>query len=214
MARVILCDDHAFIMEGQMRILESMGHQVVGTATNGRDLIQCVQKSPVDLMITDIGMPSLNGLDALVRVLEIVPKMRCIVISMHEDAIWVARAFAAGAKAYLTKCSDITEFEMAVKAVLCGETYIAKKLSEGSLGISGAGLLWSCSSRCERKLTRREREVLQLIGEGKTHKEIGVELSISVATVRMHQENICRDYGVSTRAALVKYAIREGLTEL
>lgn len=214
MATVALCDDHDMMIEGQQRILERLGHQVVGTASNGRALVEFIKQTPVDLVVMDISMPVLNGLDALVRIREVSSTVKCIIMSMHEDAGRIARAFTMGANGYLSKTVGAEEFAHAVEEVLAGRNYRSVQLR--------AEEWWHAVQESQRRkgylgepvLSTREREVLQLIGEGFNHKQIAAELHISIHTVRDHQDRIRMAYNKRTNAALVKLAVSEGLTEL
>lgn len=214
MAKVVLCDDHHMMIEGQQRILERLGHQVVGTASNGRALVEFIKQTPVDLVVMDISMPVLNGMDALVRVREMSRSVKCIIMSMYEDSERITQAFTLGANGYLSKRVAPEEFETAVTAVLAGGNYLSVKLSadqwRDAVQESGRGKGY----RGEPVLTTREREVLQLIGEGFSHKEIAAELKISIHTVRDHQERIRVATNKRTNAELVKLSVSEGLTEL
>ena len=214
MARVALCDDHDILIEGQQRILERLGHQVVGTASNGRALVEFLKQTPVDLVVMDIRMPVLNGMDALVRVREMSRSVKCIIMSMYEDSELITQAFTLGANGYLSKRVAPEEFETAVTAVLAGGTYLSVKLSadqwRDAVQESGRGKGY----RGDPVLSTREREVLQLIGEGFSHKQIAGELNISIHTVRDHQERIKKAYKIRTHAELVRLAVRLGLVEL
>jgi DNA-binding NarL/FixJ family response regulator len=214
MAKVVLCDDHELMIEGQRCIVERLGHTVEGVVSNGRDLVDFVKTHPVDLVVVDISMPVMNGLDALVSIREAAPAVRCIVMTMYEDPIRVTRAFHYGAKGYVSKREPAEEFEQAIRAVLAGKAFLSKEL--------GPEVVQECSKAMHaadvyvgsRKLSTRERQVLQLYGEGKTDKEIAAILAITVSTVRYHHDRICRAFNCRSNADLVRLAIREGLVEL
>lgn len=214
MAQVALCDDHRMTIEGQRRIVEGLGHQVVGTASNGRALVEFLKRTPVDLVVMDISMPLLNGLDALVRVREVSATVKCLIMSMHEDPGRIARAFAMGANGYLSKTGQFEEFEHAVAEVLAGRNYLSVKLRREEWWDAvresqrGKGYLG------EPVLSTREREVLQLIGEELSHKQIADELNLSIHTVRDHLDRVKEAYGIKTTAGLVKLSVRLGLTDL
>lgn len=214
MVNVVLCDDHELMIEGQRRIVERLGHTVVGVVSNGRELVDFVKTHPVDLVVVDISMPLMNGLDALVGIREAAPAIRCIVMTMHEDPMRVTRAFHYGAKGYVSKRGPTEEFEQAIRVVLAGKAFLSREL--------GSEVIQECSKAMHaadlyvgsRKLSTREREVLQLYGEGKSDKEIAAILAVTVPTVRYHHNRICRDFNCRTNADLVRFAVREGLVEL
>ena len=212
MARVALCDDHAMMMEGQQRILEGLGHQVMVRASNGRELVQFYKQTPVDLVIMDISMPKANGLDALARLREMSWDVRVVIQSMYEDVMWIARSFTTGANAYLTKTVGMKEFEQAVRIVLEGGSYLNLLMSAEEFRQAMQEAQRKRNYLGEPVLTTREREVLQLIGEGFSHKQIAGELNLSIHTVRDHQEHVKKVLGVTTNAGLVKSAVRMGLT--
>lgn len=212
MARVALCDDHAMMMEGQQRILEGLGHQVLARASNGRELVQFYKQTPVDLVIMDISMPKANGLDALARLREMSWDVRVVIQSMYEDVMWIARSFTTGANAYLTKTVGMKEFEQAVRIVLEGGSYLNLLMSAEEFREAMQEAQRKRNYLGEPVLTTREREVLQLIGEGFSHKQIAGELNLSIHTVRDHQEHVKKVLGVTTNAGLVKSAVRMGLT--
>ena len=214
MATVALCDDHQLIMEGQQRIVESLGHQVVGRVSNGRALVEFYRQRPVDLVIMDLSMPVANGLDALVRLREVSWAVRVIIMSMHEDIGRIVRAFTMGANGYLTKTVDPKEFGQAVTDVLGGGTYLNLQVHPEEFREAVHEAQRKRGDLGEPVLSTREREVLQLIGEGYSHKQMAGELNLSIHTIRDHQDHIKEVLGVRTTADLVKSAVRFGLTSL
>lgn len=206
--RVALCDDHQMMIEGQRHVLEAMGHDVVVTAGNGRDLLRQVQNGAVvDLAIVDISMPVLNGMDTVSQLVALSPKTKCLVMSMYEDPARITEALLSGAKGYLSKATDPQGFSEAVRMVACGQSYISPGLSYDVVLYGGKHMIG------ERVMSAREREVLQLIAEGYSDKEVAQELGITRRTVRFHRDVLRRDFGCPTTADLVKLAIRHGLTE-
>lgn len=208
MANIALCDDHYLINEGLRSVLTKSGHQIVATLGNGHELIEYVRSQQVDVVLLDLSMPVLNGFDALVQMRELSPGVRCIVMTMHEDPERIARAFHNGAAAYLIKKMKPEEMCLAVEKVLRGEKYLANEL-----GAAVADYLSRVSGSLDafvgsRVMTQREREVLQLVGEGKTAKEISVILNIAVSTVQSHIERIKVDFDCPTKADLVRLAMR------
>jgi two-component system nitrate/nitrite response regulator NarL len=212
MATVALCDDHPFMMVGQQRMLEGLGHQVMHHATNGRELVQFYKQTPVDLVIMDIHMPKANGIDATARLREVSRDVKVIIQTMYEDVVWIARAFITGANAYLTKKIEGDEFGLALNTVLAGKTYLNLLMSAEEFREAMQEEQRKRNYLGEPVLSTREREVLQLISEGLSHKEIAGELDLSIHTVRDHQEHCKKILGVKTTAGLVKAGIRYGLT--
>lgn len=214
MANVVLCDDHQVLIEGQRRILERLGHVIVGVVVNGHELVSFMKSHVVDLAIVDINMPLLNGLEAIAAVREVAPSVRCIVMSMYDDPARVTRAFYLGAKGYITKSVTMEEFERAIGVVLSGGTYLSSDLTGSVMEESSQAIHEPQQYLGRPVLTQREREVLQLIGEGKSDKEIGAILNLTAATSRYHRDRIKRNFGCETTADLVKLAITEGLTDV
>ncbi|HJT20080.1 MAG TPA: response regulator transcription factor [Nitrospira sp.] len=212
MATVALCDDHPFMMVGQQRMLEGLGHQVLRHASNGRELVQFYKQTPVDLVIMDIHMPKANGIDALTRLREISLGVKVIIQTMYEDVVWIARAFTTGANAYLTKDIQAEEFGHALNTVLAGKSYLNILMSAEEFREAMQEEQRKRNYLGEPVLSTREREVLQLIGEGFSHKQIAGELNLSIHTVRDHQEHVKKVLGVTTNAGLVKSAVKMGLT--
>ncbi|MDH4187514.1 MAG: response regulator transcription factor [Nitrospira sp.] len=209
MAQVALCDDHRLMMEGQRRVLEALGHRVVAMLGNGRELVQFFERGmSVDLVILDVSMPLLNGIDTVPRILALSRTTKCMVMSMHEDPARITAALVAGAKGYMSKVANMDDFEVGVRMVLGGQSYVSPHLC--------FDVVWHEGKRAcgERMLSTREREVLQLIGEGLSDKEVAKELDISARTARFHRDTMRREHQCPTTAHLVKLALRHGLTEL
>jgi len=207
--RVLLADDHTLVRAGFRTLLQNLaGIEVVAEADNGRDALRLIEVHQPDVVLMDIAMPGLNGLEATARATERFPHVRVIVLSMHMNEEYVLRALRAGADGYLLKDSDIAELELAIKAVTRGETYlsppISKQVAEYVRRVNGE------PSSLER-LTPRQVEVLQLIAEGHTTKEVARVLDVSVKTVETHRAQLMERLGIHDIAGLVRYAIREGL---
>jgi len=206
--RIALCDDHQMIMEGQRYVLEAMGHDVVMMAGNGRDLLRQVRNGTVvDLAIVDISMPVLNGMDTVSQLVALLPKTKCLVMSMYEDPARITEALRSGARGYLSKATDPQGFREAIRMVAAGQSYISPGLGYDVIVSGGTYVVGG------RVLSAREREVLQLIAEGCGDKEVAYQLGITPRTVRFHRDVVRRDFGCPTTADLVKLAIRHGLTE-
>ncbi len=211
--RILLADDHQMFREGLRAILErDKKLTVVGEAANGRQAMEMAAAKPPDIVIMDIGMPELNGVDATRHILANNPKVKVIVLSAHTDRRFVSAVLEAGASAYVLKEAAGEEILRAISAVYAGRKYLSSEIAgsviEGFVNNHGqAG-----KTRSGARLAEREREVVQLLAEGKTSKEIAGLLNISVKTVETHRRNIMSKLEVHSLAALTKFAIREGLT--
>ncbi len=212
--RVILADDHAIVREGLRSILENeLGMIVLAQAESGRTAIELTLKLRPDVVIMDISMPDLNGMEATSRILAEVAGVRIIALSMHADKRYVAEMLKAGASGYLLKHSALDELERAIQTVLAGKTYVSPAIA----GVMVKDYVEHLKAKTEglpALLTPKEREVLQLIAEGKSTKEIAGKLNVSVPTVETHRQHIMEKLNLHTVAELTKFAIREGLTSL
>jgi DNA-binding NarL/FixJ family response regulator len=209
--RVILADDHRMVRDGLRALLERAGVEVVGEAATGHEALAEVRRVRPDVVIMDIGMPELNGIDTTKRLIAEQHGLRVLALSMNADRRYVIAMLEAGAVGYLIKNSASEELLIALDAVARGETYLSPAIA-GSVvarAIHRESTSWSTE---ERPLTVREREVLQLVAEGKSSKEIGAILHIAVPTVETHRRQIVEKLNLRTIAELTKYAIREGLT--
>ena len=205
--RVLLADDHALVMEGIQSLLA--GHvEVVGTAPDGRALVKSALKLKPDIVILDISMPVLNGIEAARRLRKELPNAKLIFLSMFADAVYIEEAFGMGVSAYVLKRSAASELIAAIEAVGRGERFITPSL--GSSRIRAHPLRGEPAA--DAQLTAREREVLQLVAEGRSAKEIAAELRISAKTAQFHKANLMRRLDLHTTAELVKYAIRSRIT--
>ncbi len=207
--RVLLADDHALVMEGFKKLLEEHC-QVVGSVEDGRALLDAAKRLQPDIVVLDISMPKLNGLDAARRLRKMIPQPRLIFVTVHADQDYVTQAFKAGASAYLLKRSAGSELLQAIDAVKNDNYYItsliAKDLVQAAIAdtASGAG--------GQDRLPIRQREILQLVAEGLTLKEIASTLGLSPKTVEYHKAKLMEQLGLHTTAELTKYALAHGLT--
>ncbi len=202
--RLVLADDHGLMLEGLRRILEPE-HEIIGAVTDGRALLETAKTLNPDMVLLDISMPLLNGIEAAVRLSKELPHIRIVVVSMHTDPDYVRAAFDSGASAYVLKRSAADELKIAIREVMSGKTYISPGIATTGDGIS----MNLASIRSE--LTPRQREVLQLIAEGRIAKEIAALLGISVKTVEFHKTSISQALGLRTTAELIRYAIERGI---
>lgn len=209
--RVLLADDHRMVRDGLKAVLERAGVEVVGEAATGHEALAEVRRLRPDVVVMDLGMPELNGIDATKRLVAELPGTKVLGLSMNADRRYVIAMLEAGAAGYLLKNSASEELLIALNAVVRGETYLSSAIT-GS--VVARAIKGSAASRpgAERPLSVREREVLQLVAEGKSSKEIGVILRIAVPTVETHRRQIVEKLNLRTIAELTKYAIREGLT--
>jgi DNA-binding NarL/FixJ family response regulator len=204
--RVLLADDHAIVRNGIRHILVQEGFTVVGEAANGRDAVQLARELHPDVAILDFSMPLLNGIDAARQTRDVSPRTKILLLTMYKDEAYVLRALRAGIDGYVVKTQAAADLVEAIRSVIHGGLYLSPVISES---VVKAALI-----RNERELdplTPREREVLQLIAEGKSNKEISQDLGMSVKTVDSHRRNLMVKLDIHETAGLVRYAIRTGL---
>lgn len=212
--RVLLVDDHRMFREALRPLLaQTPGFEIVGEAGDGQQAIEFAARLAPDVVIMDVSMPGLNGLEATRRILADRPRTRVVVLSMHADRRFVAETLRAGAAAYVLKDAGFAELVRALQAVAEGRTYLSEPVRQLVVQEYVAGLQREDRSAFSL-LSAREREVLQLVAEGASTKEIGDRLSVSVKTVETHRRQIMEKLDLHSVAELTKYAIREGLTPL
>ncbi len=208
--RVLLADDHKMMLAGLHKLLEDTC-EIVGTALDGRALVEAAQRLEPDLIILDIAMPLLNGIDAARQITTLCPDAKLIFLTMQTSPTYATEAFKAGASGYLLKHSAPVELPLAIEAVLQGHHYltssIAKPVLENKLNPERVPFI----KRSVSELTPRRREVLQLIGEGRGTKEIATILNISVKTVEFHKTRLMAELDIHTTAELMRFAIVQGL---
>jgi DNA-binding NarL/FixJ family response regulator len=214
--RVVVADDHAILREGLRALFKGIpGLAWVGEAADGREAVRIAEEAAPDLVIMDITMPGLNGVDATRQILAKLPRTRVLALSMHTERRFVLEMLRAGASGYVSKENAFEELSRAIEVVSRGDTYLSPKVSgpvvdELLNGIHpGAGPDLGFA-----RLTSRERQVLQLLSEGLTTKEIAAELHISPKTVETHRLRLMKKLDVHNLAELVRVAVREGLTPL
>src|SRR5215216_4172719 len=188
--------------------------EVVGTASNGYEAIRLVDQKEPDVVVIDISMPELNGIEAISQMLPRHPNIKVIVLSIHETKPYVYRALKTGAKGYLIKETAGLEVVDAVREVYRGERYLSQRISDLLTDVSFRNLEVSIEVSPLEQLSPREREILQLVAEGKTSQEIGERLSISSKTVDTYRSRLMRKIGVKDVAGLVKFAIQHGVISL
>jgi DNA-binding NarL/FixJ family response regulator len=206
--RVLLVDDHVMVLEGFKRLIEDQC-EVVGMVEDGRTLLEMAPKLKPDIITMDISMPWLNGLDAARRLKKEMPDVKIIFLTMHADVAYVREAFNAGASGFLMKRSAGTELLQAIQAVSNGQYYITSLITKDLVH----SILEGASNVSPQRdvLTPRQREVLQLVAEGRAVKEIATILNVSAKTVEYHKSQIMEQLNLHTTAELTKYAIAHGL---
>jgi DNA-binding NarL/FixJ family response regulator len=215
--KVLLADDHALVRAGIISLLQQLsGIQVIAEAGDGHETLRLIKETSPDIVLLDISMPGLNGLEITDRVNKEFPKIRIIILSMHMNEEYVLHAIRVGAAGYLLKNSGIEELELAIKSVARGEMYLSPPVSRQVIMDyikrfnSKTGHKKSKSELCEI-LTPRQREILQLIAEGSTTKEIANKLKVSIKTVDTHRTQLMERLDIHDIAGLVRYAIRMGI---
>jgi DNA-binding NarL/FixJ family response regulator len=211
--RILIADDHSMILAGLRKLVEADG-DVVGTVEDGRALVEEAQKLRPDVILLDISMPLLNGLDAARQLTKLVPDSKLIFLTMHATPTYATEAFKAGASAYLIKRSAALELKQAIQAVMRGQHYMTPLITKDVLAATLHPPDAPMRQRPVTALTPRQREVLQLIAEGKGTKGIATLLNISVKTVEFHKSRIMDELDLHSTAELTKYAVAEGLVSL
>jgi DNA-binding NarL/FixJ family response regulator len=210
---ILIADDHRLLREGLRALLEREGFQVVAEADNGRSAVQLAKKLKPDIVITDIAMPDLNGVEVTKQISAEAPRSKVLALSMHTESRFVLGVLEAGASGYLLKDAAFEELSIAIKAVLKGQIYLSPAIT-GVVVRQSVGATGSKPGTDGSMLSKREREVLQLIAEGKSTKQIAATLYVSVKTVETHRKQIMDKLDIHSVAGLTKYAVREGLTPL
>jgi two-component system response regulator NreC len=212
--RVLLVDDHTVVRHGLRRILSSDEQiEIVGEAGDGRAAVELAQRVQPHVVVMDVALPELNGIEATRQLGKRAPNVHVLMLTMHADDVYVRQALKAGARGYLLKDSEDLDLIKAVKAVGAGGSFFSPAVSRVVLsGYLGDRPVSEADDPLGR-LTDREREVLQLIAEGKTNKEIAVALSLSVNTVETHRKHLMEKLDLHNTAELVRFAIRERLVQ-
>jgi DNA-binding NarL/FixJ family response regulator len=207
--RILLADDHAVVRQGFRLILSAEPDmEIVGEAANGREAAELAESLEPDVVVMDVAMPELNGIEATRRLASTSPRTRILALSMHKDSVYVREILRAGARGYLLKEAIDRDLVNAVRAVARGEGYLSPAVSEAVLQDYRKHV-----SDPLDLLTSREREVLQMIAEGKTNKEIATLLNLSVYTVDAHRGRIMEKLNLHTTSELVRFAMRKGLVD-
>ena len=205
-ATVLLADDHAVVAEGLASLLRSE-FAVVGTVTDGAQLLDAARRYRPDVIVTDLAMPGMSGLDALRRLKADGLQARVIILTMHSDAEMAAEALRVGASGFIAKHAAGTELVVAIRSVLRGKTYVTPELAQDVVT-----MLSEPGGPRRDKLTPRQRDVLRLLADGRTMKEVAAALGVSPRTVETHKYQIMEALGLGNTAELIRYAIDHGLT--
>lgn len=214
MIRVLLADDHAVMRRGIREILAADSEvEVIGEAGDGREAVRLAEKLKPDVMIIDLGMPELNGLDAIRHIRREHPEVELLVFSMHDSEDLIREVFSAGARGYVLKSDAALYLNEAVKSLSRHKPFFTPRISEAILNSLVAGGEGRVEPAGHGPLSAREREILQLLAENKTNKEIATRLSISVRTVETHRRSIMQKVNANSIVELVHYAIRNGITQ-
>jgi DNA-binding NarL/FixJ family response regulator len=211
--RVLMADDHSLILAG-LRSLVEADCEVVGTVEDGRALVEAAQALRPDVILLDISMPLLNGLEAARQLRTLVPDSKLIFLTMHASPTYATEAFQIGASGYLLKRSAASELGLAIKSVLQGQQYLTPALTKDVLDSVLKPSTGERGEAVSTALTARQREVLQLVAEGHGTKEIATILNVSVKTVEFHKSRIMQQLDLHNIADLTKYAITQGITDL
>ena len=206
--RVLLADDHALVRQGLKALLEREGFQVAGEASDGQEAIRDVERLQPDVAVMDISMPGFNGLNAARELTRSFPKVKTILLTQHDEDQYVSEALDAGVKGYVLKSQAASDLLQAIQQVSQGHVYL-------SPGVSRA-VMETCRSKAEKsatQLTLRERQVLQLIAEGKSTKDVASLLGISVKTAESHRTRLMQKLDIHETASLVRYAVRQGIVQ-
>jgi len=212
--KVIIADDHAIVREGLRELLEKKGITVLDIAKNGREAVEKAMALEPDIMMMDISMPDLNGVEATARIREEVPHTRVIALSMHSSKSIIDKMFSSGASGYVLKESAFEEIYDAIQGVMRGNFYLTPSIARMYVDEPG-GLCGRWESLPKfNKISKKEREILQLVAEGEKTRDIAEKLGVSIKTVETHRRNIMKKLNIFSVAGLTKYAIQEDIISL
>lgn len=212
--RILLADDHELVRAGIRELVHKIeGAKVIGEASNGRQALEMVESLSPDLVLLDIGMKELNGLEVADRISRDFPAVKCLILSMHANEEYVLRALRVGAGGYMLKDSAITELQLAIESVRNGKTYLSPSISRTVIDTYLNRTAVKGKTKTLEDLSPRQREVLQLIAEGRSTKEIASDLNLGVKTVETHRAQLMERLDIYDVASLVRFAIRAGLIQ-
>ena len=208
--RILIGDDHLLVLEGLGRLLSSQ-YEIVGKALNGRTLVEEALRLNPDVVVVDVGMPELNGIEATRRLTKLLPEAKVVIVTQQLAPEYVRAAFAAGAKAYVAKQSATSELVAAIESALDNRYYVTSQANKEAANLANLNPRQNPAEFFGGKLTPRQREVLQLVAEGRSTKEISALLHISPKTVEFHRNSIMDELGIRSIAELTRYAIVQGI---
>ncbi|NIN01039.1 MAG: response regulator [candidate division Zixibacteria bacterium] len=214
--KVLLADDHPVVIDGLRSIIDKKAEdiKIIGEASNGNDVLEMAKKNQVDIYVLDISMPILNGIETAERLIKMNPYSKIIMLSIHDSHAFVEKALKSGARGYILKESATEEVIHAIREVYKGRFFLSPAISMFIVkGFIGKRQGYRRSEEAFN-LTQREREIIQLIAESFTNKEIARQLNISLYTVQVHRKNIMKKLGINKHASLIRYAIKEGISKL
>ena len=212
--RILLADDHQIMREGLKALLgKHSSLEVIAEAENGIEALSIARQEKPDVIVMDIAMPDINGIEVTRQLKSELTDIKIIALSMHSDRRFVSEILKAGASAYVLKQAAFEDLEKAIKAVMLNRTFLSADILE-SVVSDYVSQLSNSEYDAYRQLSDRERQVLQLLAEGNSTKEIAFKLHVSVKTIESHRQNIMNKLGIRTLAGLTKFAVREGLTSL
>jgi DNA-binding NarL/FixJ family response regulator len=206
--RIVLADDHVLVRQSLRSLLEREGFQVAGEASDGQECVRLVETLHPDIAVMDISMPILNGLDAAREMSRISPKTKTILLTQHDEGQYISEALEAGVKGYVLKSQVANDLLLAIRQVSRGQVYLSPGVSRGVMEAYR-----SKSEKSKNPLTLRERQVLQLIAEGKSTKDVASLLGISVKTAESHRTRLMQKLDIHETASLVRYAVRQGIVQ-
>ena len=208
--RLLIADDHKIFAEGLKRLLKE-DFDIAGVVADGRELVTAAEKLRPDVIVADISMPMLNGIEAVMQIKKVHPEIKVVFLTMHPDVAYAVSAFKAGASGYVLKHSAPDELITAIREGLKGRTYVTPLIAGKLLHSYQSGSHAEADTVLD--LTSRQREVLQLLAEGRSAKEIAAILNISTKTVEHHKYRMMEDLDIKTAAELIRYAVKQGMVE-
>jgi DNA-binding NarL/FixJ family response regulator len=214
--RILVADDHDVVRRGLRSLIEGQsGWQVVGEAATGRQAVREAKRLRPDIVVLDIGMPELNGLDVARQILKALPRTEVLIVTMHEGEVLIRQALESGARGFILKTEAARHFVSAVEALAAGKPFFTSGAAQVVLqGFLNANLHGASRADGFTRLTDREREIIQLLAEGKSNKEVSGELGISVRTAECHRTNIMRKLSLHSMSGLIRYAIRNNIVQV
>ena len=203
-ARLLIADDHALVVEAFKKLLEPK-FEIIGVASDGRELLQLAPVTKPDVILLDLGMPLLNGFDAGRKLKKLLPGAKIVVVTMNEDVDTAAAALREWASGYVLKSSDVTDLRKAIKAAMNGYKYVSQRLADRQI----QQFIRDPRRPQSQPLTTRQREVLQLLGEGRSMKQAAAELHVTARTIAFHKYSIMEEYGLRNNSEFLRFAIKQ-----